>query len=73
MRIRQLYFYTVTELLRYAASLSQSLTAGGNQIPQRADLTQYVKSSDHRQGYFRKIGHGLLDMGTQSFRLRQGP
>ena len=54
-------------------SLLQSLTAGGNQTPRRADLTQYVKSSDHRQGYFRKIGHGLLDMGTQSFRLRQGP
>ena len=54
-------------------SLLQSLTAVGNQTLQRVDLTQYAKSSDHRQGYFRKIGHGLLDMETQSFRLCQGP
>ena len=65
MRIRQLYTYTVTELLRYAASLSQSLTAGGRATPLKADLTHYAKSSDHKREYFKKTGHGSLDTVTQ--------
>ena len=38
---RQLYTYMVTELLRYVASLSQSLMVGGKLLPLSLDSTHY--------------------------------